>query len=146
MTEIKIIVPGEPVPQGRPRFARKGNFVQTYDPPKSKQYKKIVAFYANQVAPKQLLTGPVEIEFLIFKSTLKSFSRKKAEAAELRALRPTTKPDADNYAKGAMDALKKIIWEDDGQVVNVIAKKYYSANPRMEITVRPLEVQQEKLF
>lgn len=37
---VRIRVDGEPVAQGRPRFARRGGFVQAYDPKKSKDYKQ----------------------------------------------------------------------------------------------------------
>ncbi|WP_423253215.1 RusA family crossover junction endodeoxyribonuclease [Melissococcus plutonius] len=35
-------MPGQPVPQGRPRFARRGSRIQTYDPKSSVEYKKLV--------------------------------------------------------------------------------------------------------
>lgn len=143
--EIKITVPGEPVPQGRPKFTTKP-FVRAYDPPKSAAYKKLVARHAKKQQPLELLNGELEVEILIFKGSLKSFSKKKAELAESGQLRPTTKPDADNYAKGPLDALKGIIWKDDGQVVDLIARKFYSSNPRIEITIRPLCEQQANLF
>lgn len=144
--EINIVVPGQPQPQGRPKFASRGKFVTVYDPPKSKAYKKLVARYAMQHKPKELLEGELEVEILIFKQSLKSFSKKNAALAESGLLRPTTKPDADNYAKGPLDALKGIIWKDDGQVVDLIARKYYSSEPRIEISVRTLEEQQTELF
>ena len=145
LMEIKIIVPGEPVPQGRPKFTTKP-FVRAYDPPKSAAYKKLVARYAMQQKPKHLLLGELAVQIDIYKGTLKSFSKKKAELAEARLLRPTTKPDADNYAKGPLDACKGIIWQDDGQVVDLIARKFYSSNPRIEITVTALDEQQVKLL
>ncbi|EAG7543359.1 hypothetical protein BLH95_09580 [Listeria monocytogenes] len=37
---IKFTINIPPHPQERPRFRNAGNFVQTYDPPKSKEYKK----------------------------------------------------------------------------------------------------------
>lgn len=144
--EIRIVIPGEPVPQARPRFARRGNFVQTYDEPKSKRYKEHVASSAVQIKPKELMQGPLEVEVLIYRKTLKSFSKKKAEQAEAKALRPITKPDVDNYAKGIIDALKGIVWQDDGQVVRLITEKFYSSEPRAEVIVRHLESQQETLF
>lgn len=143
--EIKIIVPGEPVPQGRPKFTTKP-FVRAYDPPKSAAYKKLVAKHAMQQKPNHLLQGELAVQIDIYKGTLKSFSKKKAELAEARLLRPTTKPDADNYAKGPLDACKGIIWEDDGQVVELIARKFYSLNPRVEITVCSLEEQKINLL
>lgn len=143
--EIKITVPGDPVPQGRPKFTTKP-FVRAYDPPKSAAYKKLVARHAKKQQPAELLEGELEVEILIFKQSLKSFSKKKVELAESGQLRPTTKPDADNYAKGPLDALKGIIWKDDGQVVDLIARKFYSSKPRIEITVRTLEEQQIELL
>ena len=38
MTEIFILVPGEPVAKGRPRFAKRGAFVTTYTPEKTREY------------------------------------------------------------------------------------------------------------
>lgn len=136
--EIQIIVPGECVPQGRPRFTTKP-FVRAYDPQKSAAYKKLVAIHAQKHRPSELLEGELSIEIDIYKGSLKSFSKKKAELAEKRLLRPITKPDVDNYSKGPLDACKGIIWKDDGQVVELIARKYYSKDPRIEMTIRTLE-------
>lgn len=146
MSLLTIVIPGEPVAQGRPKFANRGKFVTVYDPPKSKKYKSIVASAAMQVKPEKLMEGPLHVEVHVYKGSLKSFSKKKAELAENKFLRPTTKPDADNYAKGIIDALKGIIWHDDGQVVDLITRKYYSAKPRAEVFVRTIDPQQEKLF
>lgn len=143
--EIKFTVPGQPVPQGRPRFTTKP-FMRTYDPPKSAKYKRKVKMFAEKIAPKQPLQGELFVEVLVFKETLKSFSKTKKVAAEARTLRPTTKPDADNYAKGILDAVKGVIWEDDGQVVDLVTRKFYSETPRAEITIREISGVQEKLF
>ena len=48
MDEIKLVIYGEPVAQGRPRFARVGKYVHTYDPQKSKNYKQLVRFWVTQ--------------------------------------------------------------------------------------------------
>lgn len=143
--ELKFTVPGQPVPQGRPLFSTKP-FPHAYDPPKSRKYKEKVKKFAEKNAPDQLMKGELHVEVLIFKETLSSFSKKKKLAAEARSLRPTTKPDADNYAKGVLDAVKGVIWEDDGQVVDLVARKFYSEIPRVEVTVREISNIQEKLF
>ena len=36
---VEVVIPGEPIGQGRPRFARRGTFVTAYDPPKSRDWK-----------------------------------------------------------------------------------------------------------
>ena len=141
--EIKIVIPGQPVPQGRPRFSAKP-FLHAYDPKPSVDYKVKAAALRNM--PQKPLSGELEVEVHVYKETLKSFSKAKKIDAEARILRPITKPDADNYAKGILDALKGIVWEDDGQVVDLIARKYYSMEPRAEVFVRQLSSQQEELF
>lgn len=82
----------------------------------------------------------------VYKGSLKSFSKKKLEQAEAKSLRPRTKPDADNYAKGPLDACKGILWKDDGQVVDLFVSKYYSKNPRIEIRIQEVDSIQETLF
>jgi Holliday junction resolvase RusA-like endonuclease len=44
----------------------------------------------------------------------------------------------DNYLKGVKDALKGVIWKDDSQVVEVFARKRYSARPRIEVKIKEL--------
>jgi Holliday junction resolvase RusA-like endonuclease len=126
---------GEPKAQGRPRFARRGNFVTTYDPKDSKEYKDTVYSVALQHRPSQPLTGAVSVGIMCFRSIPKSFSRKKTEMAENGEILPTTKPDVDNYAKGIKDALKGVIWQDDSQVTFLSVSKRYSVTPRVEIAI-----------
>lgn len=132
--EIYFTVPGEPVPQGRPKFTTKP-FMRAYDPPKSADYKKLIASYARQVKPEKLFEGNIYMKINVYKGIPKSFSKRKVELAEANLLRPITKPDADNYAKGPLDACKGIIWKDDGQVVDLSVSKYYSKNPRIEVWI-----------
>ena len=49
--------------------------------------------------------------------------------------RPVVKPDTDNYIKSTLDGLNGLLWEDDNQIVDLIAHKYYSDNPRVEVEV-----------
>jgi Holliday junction resolvase RusA-like endonuclease len=133
---ISFIVYGEPTAQGRPRFARRGNFVTTYDPKKSKEYKDTVYSVAMQHRPPQPLLGALSVSIMCYRSIPKSFSKKKAEMAESGELLPVTKPDVDNYAKGIKDALKGVIWQDDSQVTFLSVSKRYSISPRVEISIR----------
>lgn len=132
---IQLIVYGEPVAQGRPRFARRGNFVTTYDPKKSRDYKDTVYSIAVEKRPDNLLEGPLSVKIKAFKGIPKSFSKKKMADAEAGILLPVTKPDCDNYAKGVKDALKGVIWRDDSQVVRLVIEKMYSAIPRLEVEI-----------
>lgn len=135
---VSMTIYGEPVAQGRPRFTKAGGFVRAYDPAKSRNYKDYIKLVASEHKPDKPLEGALELHVTVCRSIPKSFSRRKAEAAERGEIRPTTKPDVDNYLKGVKDALKGIIWRDDSQIVRVVADKYYSRQPRIEIDVREL--------
>lgn len=116
-----------------------------YDPKKSSDFKKYVKLVASQYAPPELLKGPLRMSVLVYRPTLKSFSKKKVREAEAGLLRPITKPDVDNYVKGVKDALKQVIWKDDSQVVDLHVSKYYSEKPRIELKIEPLNEQNKQL-
>jgi Holliday junction resolvase RusA-like endonuclease len=135
---ISFTVFGEPVAQGRPRFAVVAGRAMAYDPKKSRDYKDYVRLAASEHAPAKLLDEALALEIKVFRPIPKSFSKKKAADAESGLIRPTTKPDADNYLKGIKDALKNVIWTDDSQIVDVHVSKWYGQRPRVEITIKPI--------
>ncbi|WP_153905122.1 RusA family crossover junction endodeoxyribonuclease, partial [Acinetobacter baumannii] len=96
-------------------------------------------------APSALLEGPLLLKIGIYRSIPKSFSKKKTVQAEAREIRPTSKPDVDNYVKGIKDALNKVIWKDDSQIVSIVAEKFYSQKPRIEVKVQAMEEQVQQL-
>lgn len=136
MQEINLIVYGEPKAQGRPRFARRGNFVSAYDDPKSAEYKDTVYSVAVENRPPEPLQSALSVKITCFRSIPAAFSKRRQELAEAGEMYPITKPDIDNYVKGIKDALKGVMWRDDSQVVNLTAYKRYSKTPRVEISIR----------
>lgn len=137
---IKFTVLGDPVAQGRPRATAINGRARMYDPGKSRDYKNYLRLVASEYAPEKPLEGALDVRIDIYRQIPKSFSRKKIQQAEEGLLRPTTKSDVDNYAKTVMDALNKIIWVDDSQIVSLIANKWYSGKPRVEIEVKPWQL------
>lgn len=105
---------------------------------KSSEYKNYIRLVASQHAPKELLDGPLQLTVRVYRPTLKSFSKKKKKLAEEGKIRPTTKPDTDNYIKGIKDALKNVIWKDDSQVVDLQVSKFYSEKPRIEVKIEQI--------
>lgn len=135
---IEFEIPGEPQPQGRPIFSSKTKTAR--DPEKSRNYKKIVRFYARRSKPPDILKTALIVHIDIFKKPPKSISgvKKNAEALKNETMRPVTKPDVDNYAKGIKDACTGILWVDDSQVVELLVRKFYSMNPRAVVKVREI--------
>ncbi|WP_324295211.1 RusA family crossover junction endodeoxyribonuclease [Limosilactobacillus reuteri] len=67
-----------------------------------------------------------------------AYRKKERELRIAGAHRPIVKPDTDNYIKSTLDGLNGLLWEDDNQIVKIVAEKYYSDHPRVEIEVRDL--------
>ena len=134
---ISFTIPGAPVGKGRPRFARRGNFVTTYTPERTASYENLVKFHAAMAMKngKPLLKGALSVLFSIHAPIPASWSKKQKEAALKQELRPTTKPDLDNCAKLLADAMNGIVYDDDKQIVDMLVRKQYSDTPRVEIKV-----------
>lgn len=135
---ITFTVSGEPLAQGRPRFSTVNGHPQAYDPEKSRDYKNYVRLVASQYKPEKLLEGPLYLEINIYRSIPKSFSEKRRKMAEAGLIRPITKPDVDNFGKIVLDSCTSILWQDDKQVVDLFVRKWYSVNPRIEISCFPV--------
>ncbi len=143
MEPIHIVIFGEPVAQGRPRFSRHAGYVSTYDPGKSRKYKqRIFDEIWAQIATRkirQIPPGvPLHVTVMVYRGIPKSWPKSKRDRAILGTIRPTSRPDTDNYIKIAMDGLNKALFKDDSYVVSIRAEKHYSDTPRMEIIVSQL--------
>ena len=128
---------GEPVGKGRPRFARRGNFVSTYTPQKTKSYEDEIRMMAKAaMGSNELLDTPVTVAIYIRVGIPKSFSKQKRKDALAGILKPTKKPDLDNVAKCFLDSMNEIVYLDDKQVVNLHVTKVYAETPAVEVMVK----------
>lgn len=130
---INLTVPGECVPKGRPRLGRHG----TYTPEKTKVYERYVKVMIQKARVKPI-DGPLKVELTIYRGIPKSFSKVKRAKAISGELLPTTKPDIDNYVKSVLDASNGLLYHDDNQIVELIARKLYAEEPRVEIRIEEL--------
>lgn len=134
---ITFTIPGKPVGKGRPRFARRGNFVSAYTPEKTASFENLVRLFAShEVGGRPLVTGPIELGVSVFISPPASWSAKKRSKAILSGERPTTKPDLDNIVKLIGDALNGVLYEDDKQIVEIHAGKHYGEADLTRVVVR----------
>lgn len=127
-----LVIIGEPVPAGRPRFG-KGH---AHDPKKSREYKHTVSEAASLQYHGELLHDtPLKVDVKVYRHIQSSVSKVERERRISGEHRPIVKPDASNYLKLIEDALTGIIWEDDNLITDVSCSKYYSDEPRIEVTV-----------
>lgn len=137
--QIEFTIDGEPQGQGRPRFARQGKFVHTYDPPKSRQYKAKVAQSFQRAYMGEPLAKPVKITITAVFGVPKSYSKGRTEACLEGREWPTKKPDADNIEKGIYDALNGLAYEDDKQIVMTKTAKVYGPVGKVKVVIEELE-------
>lgn len=106
--------PIPPVPKGRPRFARRGNFVQIFTPKETEKYEKAVRtwFLREYGDMREPMDGCLKATYIFVLPRPKSKSKKQKLV--------NTKPDVDNLAKSFQDALdfKK---KSHGKALGVIA-------------------------
>jgi len=133
---IKITVPGEPIAKARPRFARRGKFVQTYNTQETEEGKFIAQVLAQ--ANGQKLDGPLSLELCCYRGRPKAHYGTGKNAGQVKASAPTlptSKPDLDNYIKFVLDCLNEILFKDDAQIVRISSAKAYGESPRTEIMI-----------
>lgn len=87
-----------------------------------------------------LLEGPVALECRFYLPRPKGLMRKKDPPGPVWH---TKKPDIDNLYKAVQDALAKVLWHDDNQVVSFGPRhgKYYAekdGRPRLELALYDL--------
>jgi Holliday junction resolvase RusA-like endonuclease len=133
---IIVIISGEPVAKGRPRMTRRGF---AYTPAKTRKFEahgRLAAQMAMNGRPP--IEVPVRLELLIELPVPASWSRRKAADAITGDVRPTSRPDVDNFLKSILDMINTIVVVDDSQVVEVYAKKKFGTAPKMVATISPI--------
>lgn len=142
-TSVYFVIPGAPVGKGRPRFARRGNFVSTFTPEKTAIYENLVKVKAQEaMSGRQMIEGPVKVSLRIVFTTPSRWSQKKKREAIDGLILPISKPDIDNVLKGIMDACNKIVFKDDNQAVEVHVAKRYSETPCVHVQVSEINESQ----
>ncbi len=129
---VTFTIPGEPVPQMRPRVVQNKytHHIHAYTPDKCAVYAERVRLYALRHLENtefQRLTGPLEV--------FMTFYRSKPKSASKRDVFPVTRPDLSNYVKLVEDALNGLIWVDDSQIVISTLRKMYAEGSEEARTV-----------
>jgi Holliday junction resolvase RusA-like endonuclease len=147
---LTFTVTGDPVPQGSHRIVGRLPKVAGARPRRGRivdsnkalvPWRRLVAFQAHRAAVRDLPTpfeGPLVLTV--------AFTLRKGPS--VRRTWPAVKPDLDKLVRAIGDALSDAgnVWGDDGQVVTIVASKWYVGQgqhaldiPGVTVTVGPLE-------
>ena len=134
---VTFKVDGDPVGKQRARYAKRGNFVQTYTPDKTRNYESSIKEAAIQaMGSNEILETPVNLYLYIRAPIPKSLPKKRLEACLNGLEKPIKKPDASNVLKSVEDAMNGVVYKDDSQIVNIHVTKVYSSVPGVDICVK----------
>jgi Holliday junction resolvase RusA-like endonuclease len=130
---ITFEVPGDPVPQPRPRITVRGKHGHAYTPGDHKihRYRSAIAA-AARAAGAGVHGDPVNVVIDFVFARPKSHMRKSGVRADAPRL---PRPDIDNLQKGVCDALNGVAWEDDSQVGRVVAEKTWGTEGRTTVRI-----------
>lgn len=129
---IVFSVPGVPIAQPRIKATAIGGYARVYTPKTADAYKASVAIAFKTAYGGNPIDGPVRIEIEFVMPRSKSMIWKKRE---MPSEWHTKKPDIDNLAKAAMDALYGLAWIDDSQVCSLVIAKRIASGTESPSTV-----------
>ena len=131
---LSFIILGVPVPQGRPKFFRRGNLVGVYDPPASKKAKADFILQARKYKPIKPFEGAIWLDLFFYMPRPKGLGKKITKHIK--------KPDIDNLCKLAIDSMKGEFFKDDSQITFMNAQKQYCEgleNPHIRVAIEEIK-------
>ena len=133
MNTITFSVPGDPVPQPRPRITTRGRHGHAYTPASHPihAYRAAIAAAARAAGATPVDTTVTLIVDLVFARPKSHFLK-----SGLKATAPKLpRPDCSNCLKGIEDSLNGIAWVDDTQVAKVVVEKSYGSEARTTVRI-----------
>ncbi len=130
---IEIIILGKPIAKARPRFARRGKFVVTYNSQETEEGRFL--FEVQKQWSRAPIEGPLKVRCSFEMPIPKSTSKKKSWAMACDQIKHTKKPDVDNLLKFICDCLNGVIFKDDSQIIYLAGGKFYSEEPKTLIMI-----------
>jgi len=130
---ITLSIPGDPVPQPRPRVSTAGGFARAYVPSKHPvhAYRQAIALAAAAAGLREQ-AKPVSVVIDAVFARPKSHMTKKGVKPSAPVL---PRPDVDNVGKAVLDALQDVMG-DDTNVKRLVVEKSYGCEARTTIRIQ----------
>lgn len=126
---IDLVIPGVPVVWRAPYVGSKG----AYSPKHAE--KQIVQALLRSMYKGEIITHQIRCDMMFFVPIPKSVSKKKQALMRAKELRPKGGGDRTNYLKFYEDCLQGIVIENDNQIVEGEASKWYDDEPRTTVHI-----------
>lgn len=139
MERISIFLPGHPFGKGRHKASvSAGGHLHIYPDAKTVAEEYNFLALARPYLPRSPLKGTLRLEMTAVILPPRSLKKKQRELLAVGMLFPTRKPDVDNLAKLAMDAMNGRFYLDDAQVQELIVRKVYGEVPGIQLTLEEI--------
>jgi Holliday junction resolvase RusA-like endonuclease len=146
---VTFTIPTAPVPSHRPRLSNN----RIYVPGAAKN----ATFFQRHVLPTLdglMISTPCKVDLRLYIKTPTSFSKIQTCLAEIGLLRPWGRNgDVDNFEKSIYDQIQpnekrghRGILADDSLIIENHTQKFYSVNPRSEVTITWMDSIPQKLL
>ncbi len=134
MTSHRFTIPGKPIGKGRPRFSAKAG--RAFTPQKTRNWEAFAAWTLREQFSGEPLRCAVVVDIVAV------FPRPESKVWKTKPMpryRHVIRPDGDNIAKAACDALEKAgVLYNDSQAWRVTVEKWVASGdeqPHLNITV-----------
>lgn len=134
---LSFTVPGEVRGKGRPRFGRsRAGHAIAYTDAKTASYENLVRMAAAAALKgRGPLEGPLALHLRARLVPPPSVSRKARTAMLDGRTFPAKRPDLDNILKAFMDGCNGVAFDDDCQIVQVFATKFYADTAGLDVSI-----------
>lgn len=141
MKSIRFSIPGQPMGKQRPRVVHNGSFSRAFTPKETVSYENLVRVMYREAAKGRRFADEdmLDVRVIAYYSIPKSTSKKKRKMMLEHKIRPGKKPDWDNIGKIICDSLNTVAYRDDSSIVDAQVRKFYSENPRVDVTIRRID-------
>ena len=137
--QIRLWIPGDPIPQRRPRACamRVGSTVRArvYSDQDKEQDAYRMAIISRLPVGWSAIQGPVALDCRFYFAVPRSAPKKKQAVMIAGEVFHTVKPDGSNLLKFLEDAANGVLWRDDRQIVRAGWCKAYGTVAGTEIVV-----------
>lgn len=132
-----------PFGKERPRASVVGGHARIYTPKATEIYEREIKKAWEKENGSEPFSGPLVMRLYFYMPIPKSETKANKLKMLEKKKRPVTKPDLDNLSKSIMDALNGVAYNDDNQIVTLLAKKYYGEIPCVKIIVAEWEAKED---